>query len=135
MPPNLACRSSATVLPEVYQNEEMVLKYFYEEFQKHTKAYKSDVYSFEQFKQEYEMMQHLVYVYFVGMGAVIWQSSKVDGKLDPSQPDVIVGPVGASPEIGAPPSGSFKFPLESSASCLPTTTPRPHVVLSHALCR
>lgn len=92
--------SSATVLPEVYQNEEMVLKYFYEEFQKHTKAYKSDVYSFEQFKQEYEMMQHLVYVYFVGMGAVIWQSSKVDGKLDPSQPDVIVGPVGASPEIG-----------------------------------
>ena len=38
--------------------------------------------------------------YYVALGAAIWQSSAVDGKLDPSQPDVAVGPVGASPEIG-----------------------------------
>ena len=36
----------------------------------------------------------------MALGAAIWQSSAVDGKLDPSQPDVAVGPVGASPEIG-----------------------------------
>ena len=125
------------MLPEVYQNEEEVLKCFYDEFQKHTKAYKSDVYSFVQFKEEYNMMQHLVYVYFVGMGAVIWMSSKVDGKLDPSQPDVIVGPVGASPEIGAPPCGSFNSlsNLQPLAPPRHQTTPRSHAVMSHVLCR
>jgi len=39
------------------------------------------------------------------MGAVIWQSASVDGKLDPSQPEVVVGPIGAAPELG---SGSVK---------------------------
>ena len=28
------------------------------------------------------------------------QSSSVDGKLDPAQPDAVVGPVGAAPELG-----------------------------------
>ena len=50
-----------------------VLQLFYDEFQKHTAAYKSDVYPFEKFREEYKMMQHLIFTYFVGMGAVIWQ--------------------------------------------------------------
>eukprot|EP00912_Choanoflagellata_sp_UC4_P001006 UC4_evm4s619 len=92
---------SGSVLPEVYnEGEEKVLRAFYDEFQKHTQAYKSDVYSFEQMKKEYLVMSHLLYLYFVAMGAVIWQSSMKDGKLDPSQPDKIVGPIGAAPEIG-----------------------------------
>jgi hypothetical protein len=98
--------ASGSVLPEVFnQGEDEVLHLFYDEFQRHTTAYTADVYPFEKFKAEYTMMQHVIYMYFVAMGAVIWQSSEADGKIDPSQPDVAVGPVGASPEIG---SGSVK---------------------------
>jgi len=42
------------------EGEAEVLQLFYDEFQKHTKAYKSDVYSFETFKAEYYMMCHVV---------------------------------------------------------------------------
>ena len=33
---------------------------------------------------------------------MVWcrQSSSLDGRLDPAQPDVAVGPVGAAPELG-----------------------------------
>ena len=56
--------------------------------------------------------------YYVAMGAIIWQSSAVDGKLDPTQPDVTVGPIGASPEIGA---GGVK--VGDSAGLRPTVAP------------
>lgn len=52
--------STGTVKPDVYEkHEEQVLRSFYDEFQKHTVHYKSDVYPFEKFVEEYVVMAHV----------------------------------------------------------------------------
>ena len=51
------------------------------------------------------MMCHVLFVYYNAMGAVYVQSGKADGKIDPAQPDAVVGPVGMAPELG---SGAVK---------------------------
>ena len=40
------------------------------------------------------MMAHLLYLYYVAMGAAIWVSGVKDGKLDPNNPDKSIGMVG-----------------------------------------
>ena len=47
----------------------------------------------------------MIFFYFVALGAAIFLSAAVDGKVDPSNPDVVAGPVTASPELG---SGAMK---------------------------
>jgi hypothetical protein len=93
---------SGSVLPEVYNdNEDVVLRAFYDEFQKHTKDFKENAFPFSQFKREYSIMTHVLYLYFTCFGAPIFLSGAVDGKADPSKPDEVVGPIYTSPELGS----------------------------------
>ena len=93
--------SSGTVAPEVYNDGlEEILHLFYDEFQKHTKAYKPDSYPFEKFESEFYKMSHVLYTYVLAMGAAYAFSGAADGKLDPSQPDTVVGPLAMAPELG-----------------------------------
>ena len=70
--------SSGTVLPEVYEGGlDEVLHCFYDEFQKHTKAYTSATYSFEQFEKEFYRMTHVVTAYVT---ALIYVSSFLDDR-------------------------------------------------------
>eukprot|EP00038_Savillea_parva_P012689 m.206321 g.206321 ORF g.206321 m.206321 type:complete len:449 (+) comp23311_c0_seq1:144-1490(+) len=94
--------STASVTDEVYtEHEDTILHCFYDEFQKHTKAYKKDVYPFEKFKEEYITMLHVIFLYFGAYGAIFFTSSAVDGKVDPSQPDKVTGPIMVAPELGS----------------------------------
>ena len=67
--------SSGSVLPEVYTgaNMEKVLRAFYDQFMAKTQVYRD--YTYEQFTREYAMMTTVLFIYYVGMGAAIWQQS------------------------------------------------------------
>ena len=67
--------SSGSVLPEVYANEnrQKIMRSFYDQFMAKTQVYKD--YTYEQFGREFEMMSTVLFVYYVGMGAAIWQQS------------------------------------------------------------
>ncbi|MFN0145795.1 MAG: oxidoreductase family protein [Dehalococcoidia bacterium] len=67
--------NSGSVLPEVYasENVEKVLHSFYEQFMAKTKVYKD--YTYEKFRSEYATMATVLFVYYVGMGAAIWQQA------------------------------------------------------------
>lgn len=66
--------NSGSVLPEVYSgtNREKVLRTFYECFMDQTTRYRD--YTWEQFCHEYSVMATVLFVYYVGFGANIWQS-------------------------------------------------------------
>lgn len=67
--------SSGSVRPEVYatENRQKILRSFYDQFMAKTKVYKA--YTYEQFTHEFEMMTTVLFVYYVGMGAAIWQQA------------------------------------------------------------
>ncbi len=67
--------SSGSVLPEVYaaENRQKIMRSFYDQFMAKTQVYKS--YTYEQFEREFETMSTVLFVYYVGMGAAIWQQS------------------------------------------------------------
>jgi Ecdysteroid kinase-like family len=67
--------SSGSVLPEVYANEnrQKIMRSFYDQFMAKTQVYKD--YTYELFVREFEMMSTVLFVYYVGMGAAIWQQS------------------------------------------------------------
>lgn len=67
--------SSGSVLPDVYAGDNLhgVLRFFYEQFMAKTQLYKN--YSYDTFVSEYMMMTTVLFVYYVGMGAAIWQES------------------------------------------------------------
>jgi hypothetical protein len=66
--------NSGSVLPEVYAgaNREKVMRTFYESFMDQTRLYKA--YTWDQFRHEYAVMATVLFVYYVGFGANIWQS-------------------------------------------------------------
>lgn len=66
--------TSASVLPSVFQaeNREKILRAFYERFMSKTKRYPD--YTWEQFQSEFAIMSTVLFVYFVGFGAAIWQA-------------------------------------------------------------
>ena len=91
---------SASVRPEVFNDgEDEILQLFYDEFQKHTTAYKSDVYSFEKFKTEYYKMAHTLWYYCGVFGGVFVESALANGYLDPAQPDTVTGPLHLVPAL------------------------------------
>merc|ERR1711998_771779 len=97
--------NTGTVDESAYNDgEDEILQMFYDEFQKHTKKYKTAVYPFEKFKTEYVRMLSTFATYGTAMGGAFVQSGKADGILDPSQPDTITGPITMAPELG---SGKF----------------------------
>jgi hypothetical protein len=67
--------SSGSVLPDVYAGENLhgVLGSFYDQFMAKTKLYKD--YRYDTFVSEFMMMTAVLFVYYVGMGAAIWQES------------------------------------------------------------
>jgi hypothetical protein len=67
--------NSGSVRPEVYTGDtmRMVLRTFYEQFMAKTQIYKD--YTYAQFEHEYAMMTTVLFVYYVGMGAAIWQAA------------------------------------------------------------
>ncbi len=67
--------NSGSLLPDVYtgSNREKVLRSFYDQFMAKTQIYTE--YTYEQFTHEFEMMTTVMFVYYVGMGAAIWQQS------------------------------------------------------------
>jgi hypothetical protein len=67
--------SSGSLLPDVYtgSNRETILRAFYDQFMAKTQIYGD--YTYEQFSHEFEMMTTVMFVYYVGMGAAIWQQS------------------------------------------------------------
>jgi hypothetical protein len=67
--------TSGSVLPEVYapENLQKVLRAFYDQFMAKTQVYRD--YTFEKMVHEYSMMTTVLFVYYVGMGAAIWQLS------------------------------------------------------------
>ena len=94
--------SSGTVLPEVYNDGlPEVLRLFYDEFQQHTTAYKTADYSFEKFEEEFYKMSHVLFTYLIAMGAGYAFSGAADGKVDPSKPDEVTGPLACAPELGS----------------------------------
>jgi len=66
--------NSGSVLPEVYAgaNREKVMRTFYEGFMDRTRLYKD--YTWDQFRHEYAVMATVLFVYYVGFGANIWQA-------------------------------------------------------------
>lgn len=66
--------NSGSVLPEVYEaaNRERIMRAFYEQFMDRTNLYKD--YTWDQFCQEYCVMATVLFVYYVGFGANIWQT-------------------------------------------------------------
>jgi hypothetical protein len=81
--------NSGSVLPEVYagDNRDRVMRKFYDCYMDQTELYKD--YTWEQFLQEYAVMATVLFVYYVGFGANIWQNGvtgesaarvEVDGK-------------------------------------------------------
>jgi hypothetical protein len=66
--------NSGSVLPEVYggANRNQILREFYEQFMLKTQIYPD--YSWEQFQHEYAVMATVLFVYYVGFGAAIWQA-------------------------------------------------------------
>jgi len=66
--------NSGSVLPEVYAgaNRERVMRAFYECFMDQTRLYKD--YTWDQFCHEYSIMATVLFVYYVGFGANIWQT-------------------------------------------------------------
>ena len=66
--------TSGSVLPEVYElkNRDRIMRHFFDLFMTKTQKYKR--YTWEQFRQEYSVMSTVLFVYFVGFGANIWQS-------------------------------------------------------------
>lgn len=74
--------SSGSVLPEVYtgDNRQKILRTFYDLFMTKTKIYKD--YTYEKFEQEFAMMTTVLFVYYVGMGAAIWQASAFKNVLE-----------------------------------------------------
>jgi hypothetical protein len=66
--------NSGSVLPEVYSgdNREKIMQAFFEAFMDSTHLYKD--YTWEQFRAEYTVMATVLFVYYVGFGANIWQS-------------------------------------------------------------
>jgi hypothetical protein len=94
--------TSGSVLPSVYgDGEAEVTRYFYDEFQRHTNAYRADSYSYEKFMKEYYTMAHVFFVYFVCLGTPVFQSGAVDGKIDPRNPAEVTGPCTWAPELGS----------------------------------
>jgi hypothetical protein len=69
--------SSASVLPSVFDKKrrQEVLRAFYESFRSKTKLYKD--YSWEQCEAEFTMMSTVLFIYYVGFGAAIWQAGAV----------------------------------------------------------
>ena len=45
-------------------------------------------------------MVHVFTVYFTAMAKVFWISGAAEGKIDPAQPDAVVGPLAMAPELG-----------------------------------
>ena len=66
--------NSGTVLPEVYaeENRERIMRTFFDAFMDQTQLYKD--YTWAQFQREYVVMSTVLYVYYIGFGANIWQS-------------------------------------------------------------
>jgi hypothetical protein len=67
--------TSGSVLPSVFgvaERREAILRAFYERFMQKTRAYPN--YTWEQFQLEFSMMSTVLFVYFVGFGAAIWQA-------------------------------------------------------------
>jgi hypothetical protein len=66
--------NSGSVLPEVYaaENRERIMRYFFECFMDQTERYKN--YTWQQFCHEYTVMATVLFVYYVGFGANIWQT-------------------------------------------------------------
>jgi len=90
---------SASVLPSVFGTDrrEQVMRAFYDEFMARTKAYPD--YTWERFESEFYMMTTVLFVYFVGFGAAIWQA----GALNNQQPArVELGPAGTRVDELAP---------------------------------
>merc|ERR1711998_656062 len=56
--------------------EDEILQMFYDEFQKHTKKYKTAVYPFAKFKMEYVRMLSTFSTYGTAMGGAFVQSGK-----------------------------------------------------------
>lgn len=73
--------TSASVLPEVFTGpkRQQVKRAFYDAFMRKTKHYKD--YTWEQFELEYSVMTTVLFVYFVGFGAAIWQAGAVANDL------------------------------------------------------
>jgi hypothetical protein len=61
------------VLPDVYSgpNLHRVLRLFYDQFMTKTQRYPD--YTYDSFIDEFVMMATVMYMYYVGMGAAIWQ--------------------------------------------------------------
>ena len=70
--------NSGSVLPEVYggENREALLREFYDQFMAKTKRYPD--YTWEQCQFEYSVMASVLFVYYVGFGAAIWQAGIAD---------------------------------------------------------
>ena len=73
--------NSGSVLPEVYTGEGLrrILRDFYDAFIERTRRYPA--YTYAQFEQEYATMSTVLYVYFIGMGAAIWQAGAFRNEL------------------------------------------------------
>jgi hypothetical protein len=70
--------NSASVLPEVYSgdNRDHVLRSFYDGFMAGTRTYPD--YTWDQFLEEYAVMSTVLFVYFVGFGAAVYQAALND---------------------------------------------------------
>jgi len=66
--------NSGSVLPNVYAGEdrERVLREFYDRFTAKTRLYPN--YTWDQFLHEYSVMATVLFVYYVGFGAAVWQA-------------------------------------------------------------
>ena len=66
--------NSGTVLAEVYEaeNRNIIMREFYTAYMDQTVLYKD--YTWDQFQHEYTVMATVLFVYYVGFGANIWQS-------------------------------------------------------------
>ena len=91
--------NSGSVLPEVYSGDNLkaILREFHEAFMAKTRIYRH--YSYDQVEQEYIMMATVLFLYYVGMGAAIWQ----EGAFRNAQPArVELGDQGVTEEDLAP---------------------------------
>jgi len=78
-----------------------LLRLFYDEFQKHTKAYKTyQGYSFKVFREEYARAAHVMYTYVAAFGGAYVQAAPLNGISPATGSADPMLPIAMSPELG-----------------------------------